>query len=438
MHTYSFNKTAENAGNTGSLANTTSAGKKRPDRLHVGIVGARGYSGMELGRSLLQHPYVEKLTLGLNETKIQSKHWVPEAFGREIQTVSVQQLVETAASLDVVFLATPAEVSMELAPALLSAGTKVVDISGAYRLNDPQKYPQWYGFEHKNPENLNTARYGLTPFHTRVYAEIDSNSNSRSLSACNSDSDSDSDSDLNSNKNLDLDRNFVDKNLDSTSTSQIKIESKKSQSCSLIANPGCYATAIQMALIPLLQQDLLDTKSIVIDAKSGTTGAGKKASEAQLFAEVEGECLPYKIGRHQHFPEICEHIEKIAKKNIDPLFSTTLIPVRRGIIAGIYAQLNEGMGLSDIESAYQKCYEKYPLVRFGHADSMEGSSLLSLKKVVGSARTHIAYAVEGKKLYLYSSIDNLMKGAATQAIENMNYLWGWPLHTGLLHREGLI
>lgn len=388
MHTYSFNKAAENAGNIS---------KNRQSRLHVGIVGARGYSGMELGRSLLQHPYVEKLTLGINETQIQTKHWVPEAFDREIQAVSVQQLVETAASLDVVFLATPAEVSMELAPALLRAGTKVIDISGAYRLNDPEKYPKWYGFEHKNPEHLSTARYGLTPFHTLANSEARIESKAETAA-----------------------------------------ESNKSQNCSLIANPGCYATAIQMALIPLLQQGLLDTKSIVIDAKSGTTGAGKKASEAQLFAEVEGECLPYKIGRHQHFPEICEHIEKIAKKNIDPLFSTTLIPVRRGIIAGIYAQLNEGIALSDIESAFQKCYETYPLVRFGRADHIEGTSLLSLKKVVGSARTHIAYAVEGKKLYLYSSIDNLMKGAATQAIENMNYLWGWPLHTGLLHREGLI
>lgn len=370
MHTYSSQNTSEKQQSN------------RQSRLHVGVVGARGYSGMELGRSLLQHPYVEKLTIGINETQIQAKHWVPEAAHREVQAVPVQQLIEIASSMDVIFLATPAEVSMELAPKLLEAGTKVIDISGAFRLNNPRNYPKWYGFEHESPEHLKSARYGLTPFHVHMAQE--------------------------------------------------------KTDCSLIANPGCYATAIQMALIPLLQQNLLNTNTIVIDAKSGTTGAGKKASEAQLFAEVEGECLPYKIGRHQHFPEICEHIEKLSKQSIDPIFSTTLIPVRRGIIAGIYAQMNSGVGLQDIETAYQKSYENYPLVRVGRADLTDGPTLLSLRKVVGSARTHIAYAVDGSKLYLYSSIDNLMKGAATQAIENMNYLWGWPLHTGLLHREGLI
>lgn len=377
MHTYSSQKAHDK--------NSCNEKHSRQARLHAGIIGARGYSGMELGRGLLQHPYVEKITLGINETQIQTKHWVPEAAHREIQAVPVQQLIENASSLDVVFLATPAEVSMELAPALLKAGTKVIDVSGAFRLNNPQNYPKWYGFEHQSPEHLNKARYGLTPFHMKQ-----------------------------------------------------ETESENSEDCSLIANPGCYATAIQMALIPLLQENLLKPSSIVIDAKSGTTGTGKKASEAQLFAEVEGECLPYKVGRHQHFPEICEHIEKLTKQSIDPIFSTTLIPVRRGIIAGIYAQLNTGVGLHEVEAAFQKSFENYPLVRFGRADLADGPALLSLKKVVGSARTHIAYTIDGSKLYLYSSIDNLMKGAATQAIENMNYLWRWPLHTGLLHREGLI
>ncbi len=359
---------------------TYSSPNKKQNRLRIGIVGARGYSGMELGRSLLQHPYVESLTLGINESQIQLKHWLPEALDRQVTALTIPQMLDSISQLEVVFLATPADVSMELAPTLLNAATKVIDISGAFRLASNDSYKKWYGFEHKSTALLGEATYGLSPF-TPIQGKV---------------------------------------------------------GAQLIANPGCYATAVQMALIPLLKQNLLKTDIIVIDAKSGTTGAGKKASETQLFAEVEGECLPYKIGKHQHFPEICEHIGKIAGTEINPIFSTTLIPVRRGIIAGIYAHLKDGVKVQDIESAFKTAYENYPLVRYAQADRSEGAPLLSLKHVVGSARTHLAYAVDGSKLYLYSSIDNLMKGAATQAIENMNCLWGWPVHTGLLHREGLL
>ena len=353
---------------------------KNQPRLKIGILGARGYSGMELGRSLLQHPYVESLTLGVNETKISLTHWLPESTHREVSAVSIAELLEKAPQLDVVFLATPAEVSMELTPSLLSSGTRVIDLSGAFRLKDPQTFLKWYGFEHKNQDLLKKAQYGLNPF--------------------------------------------------------LKIP--EPNQCQLIANPGCYASAVQLALIPILKHGLLKTESIVIDAKSGTTGAGKKPSESQLFAEVDGECLPYKVGKHQHFPEICDHILNFANTTINPIFSTSLIPVRRGIIAGIYAQMNSNFTADNVDEAFQEAFVNYPLVRFGRTEGVEGASLMSLKKVVGSARTHIAYTVDGSKLYLYCCIDNLMKGAASQAIENMNYLWGWPVQTGLLHREGLL
>jgi N-acetyl-gamma-glutamyl-phosphate reductase len=344
---------------------------------------------MELGRGLLQHPYVESLTLGINESKIHLQHWLPESIERPVTMMTIPQLIENASQLDVVFLATPAEASVELAPAFLKASAHVIDVSGGFRLENPSNFREWYGFDHKAPELLKVAHYGLSPF-----------------------------------------VNFQSRT--STTTQP------PSNFGALVANPGCYATAVQMALIPLLKQNLLILDSIVIDAKSGTTGAGKKASESQLFAEVEGECLPYKVGKHQHFPEICEHIEKLTQTPINPMFSTTLIPVRRGIIAGIYARLQNQGSLNDVAAAFDAAYSNYPLVRHAAADSIEGAPLLSLKKVVGSARTHITYKVDNDKLYLYSSIDNLMKGAATQAIENMNQLWGWPVHTGLLHREGLL
>ncbi len=395
MHNYSFENNSKKASNDSSLNSNKSKSNSTgsaTSRLRVGLIGARGYSGMELGRSLLQHPYVESLTLGTNETAIHLKHWLPESLGREVQCLPVNALIESASQFDIVFLATPAEASMELAPGLLKSSTKVIDLSGAFRLSTTEKYQTWYGLKHTSPELLGLAQYGLSPF---LSTASDSNSTSPH--------------------------------------SEIR----------LIANPGCYATAVQMALIPLLKKNLLQTESIVIDAKSGTTGAGKKAAESQLFAEISEDSFPYKIGKHQHYPEFCDHISLLTQTKINPHFSTSLLPLRRGITAGIYAHLQPGCQLSDVTQAFQEAFAQYPLARFTPLNdpsnsASEDHSILSLKKVVGSARTHISYGVIDNKLYLYSCIDNLMKGAASQAIENMNYLWGWPVHTGLLHREGLI
>jgi len=356
-------------------------------KLRVALVGARGYSGMELGRCLLRHPALSSLTLILNETAIDVKTWIPEAqyYSHCLSSLTTKQFMASLENFDIVFLATPAEGSLSLVPQVISTSLKIIDLSGAFRLNNSEDYKKWYGFEHHHPKLLKQAHYGLVPFHTH----------------------------------------------------------KDPKNISLIANPGCYATAVQMALIPLLKSSLLNLETIVIDAKSGTTGAGKKASEVQLFAEVEGDCQAYRIGKHQHFPEIIQYLTQFSKisteiETLDPIFSTTLLPIRRGIVASIYARLNTNVTPHDLEKAYATEYETYPLVRVSSAQQPEASYLLSLRSVVGSARTHITYSVEGTKLQIYSNIDNLMKGAASQAIENMNYLYQWPLHTGLTHLEGLI
>ncbi len=266
---------------------------------------------------------------------------------------------------DVVFLATPAEASLKLVPQLIKQGRKVIDLSGAFRLKK-NDYQKWYGFAHSQPELLNSAHYGLQAF------------------------------------------------------------AQKPQS-SLISNPGCYATAIALALIPLLKHQLVDSKNIVIDAKSGTSGAGRKAQENLLFSEVVGECLPYRVGRHQHTPEILESIETYSGVSIDPHFSTSLLGTSKGIIAGIYLNsLTEDLKL--IEKAYQTEYENYKLVHF----SSNISQYAQLKKVVGTPFTHISYELVGTKLYIFSCIDNLMKGAASQAIENLNALMGLPLEFSLI------
>jgi N-acetyl-gamma-glutamyl-phosphate reductase len=200
-----------------------------------------------------------------------------------------------------------------------------------------------------------------------------------------------------------------------------------------VANPGCYATAITLALIPLLKNNLINESSIVIDAKSGTSGAGKKASENMLFTEVDGECLPYKVGRHQHYPEIIEALEAFGGSKVDLHLTTSLLPVRRGIIAGVYAQLQDGKTIEDVAAAFAQAYGDYPLVSHG---TVKGEpALMSLKKVVGTGKTNIAYEVEGNRLYVFSCIDNLLKGAASQAIENFNRISGLAVSTGLNHLE---
>jgi N-acetyl-gamma-glutamyl-phosphate reductase len=338
------------------------------NRIKCSIVGARGYAGLETARLLLSHPHAD-----LTHCFATSSFDLPLTHPRARKVVCLADSEILNHVTDVVFLATPAEVSMELAPKLLGRGLRVIDLSGAFRLKFSD-YAKWYGFAHTESAALAGAVYGLAPF------------------------------------------------------------AGPSKGEKLIANPGCYATAIELALIPLLRANVIEASSIVIDAKSGTTGAGKKASEAMLYSEVEGECRPYKIGQHQHYPEIVEACEQFAGVKIDAHMSTSLLPLRRGIIAGIYAKLKADVDEQMISDAFTKAFEGYPLVEVGRATP----DLMSLKRVVGTGRTQISYSVDGQKLYVFSVIDNLMKGAASQAVENFNRLTDQPIATGLTHLEALI
>lgn len=338
-------------------------------KITCSVVGARGYTGIETARLLLQHPNAQLVScFATSEFKLSKYLSSPAAS--QVKSLLDSELMQNLT--DVVFLATPAEVSLKLAPQILSAGKKVIDLSGAFRLKQ-NEYPTWYGFEHTEKALLKSAQYGLAPF----------------------------------------------------------VGPAKSEK--LIANPGCYATAISMVLIPLLKNNVIEADNIVIDAKSGATGAGKKAAENLLFTEVEGECLPYKVGKHQHYPEIQETVEAFTGQKIDAHFTTSLLAARRGIIAGIYANITKGTALKDIENAFGQAYESYRLVSF--AKMSDEPSLVSLKKVVGTGKTHISYELNGKKLYVFSCIDNLLKGAASQAIENLNRISDLPLTTGVGHLE---
>jgi N-acetyl-gamma-glutamyl-phosphate reductase len=359
----------------------------------VAVVGARGYSGLELCRLLLKHPLAKLSGCFATDDRFVLSSYLSETAARAVPTWQIEQTGEKFSELDIVFLATPADVSLKLAPQILKAGVDVIDLSGAFRLragtkmNRLESYRKWYGLEHDQPELLENADYGLVPFAGRA----------------------------------------------------------KEGRGRLVANPGCYATAVSMALIPLFRAGLIDQDSIVIDAKSGTTGGGRKAAESLLFTEVEGECLPYKVTKHQHLPEIMEAASLFASTEFAPFFTTHLLNVRRGIIASIYAKIPKEKISRDaketeakIANAFQEAYSHYSLVSYGALGSTSHDSLLSLKRVVGSPRTQISFKVDGEKLYLFSVIDNLVKGAASQAIENFNRLSNEPVDLGLTDVEGVL
>lgn len=353
----------------------------------VAIVGARGYSGLELVRILLRHPNAQLIGVFANEKSFELSHYLSENAAKAIPTWALAELEVRSKEFDVLFLATPAEASIELANKAVSLGKQVIDLSGAFRLKNGDikaNYKQWYALEHPATGLVESAQYGLSPW-----------------------------------KNVSGNK--------------------------LVSNPGCYATSVLMAIIPLLRGGAIEPSSLVIDAKSGTSGAGRKASESLLFTEVDGECLPYKVGGHQHWPEIQEAALTHSGVEISPFFTTHLLNVRRGIISSIYARLNPAfVGATDqetdqrLEGLFAEAYANYPLVRFGSLGKREADSLLSLKRVVGTARTHIAFKASGDKLHLFSLIDNLLKGAASQAVENFNQLIGAPVDTGLSNLEGVL
>jgi N-acetyl-gamma-glutamyl-phosphate reductase len=345
----------------------------------VAVVGARGYSGAELCRLLLRHPAVSLEACLSADAGFSLQAQLPELQGPGAVVVPTRQLTDlaaVAAECDAIFLATPAEASMKLAPEALAAGAHVIDLSGAFRL-EAAEFAKWYGHEHSSPELIARAHYGLVPWCGPLDAP--------SIKKCGT---------------------------------------------TLVANPGCYATAALLALIPLLRDGLVDPATLVIDAKSGTTGAGRKATENLLFSEVDGECLPYKVGRHQHLPELRKYVAAFAQAEIDPHFATHLLPVRRGIICGLYARTRASA--AEIAASFERAYAGYPLVR-----AREGEPG-PLRRVVGSARAEISFTVTGDKLYVFSMIDNLLKGAASQAVENLNRLLDLPPETALTQLEGTL
>ncbi|PIP19292.1 MAG: N-acetyl-gamma-glutamyl-phosphate reductase [Candidatus Omnitrophica bacterium CG08_land_8_20_14_0_20_41_16] len=337
----------------------------------VGIVGVTGYTGQELIRILLNHPEVRISGLFSKSSYNKSIQSVFPEFASRLDLVCVKpDIKDICAKCDLVFLALPHTVSMKLVPSLLYAGKKVIDLSAAYRLKDVKDYAKFYEVKHKDISGLKEAVYGLPELY----------------------------------------RNEI-------------------KAARLVANPGCYPTAAILSLAPLVAFNIADFSSIIIDAKSGVSGAGKKMVEAFLFSEVNEDFRAYKVGVHQHTPEINQELSKLGGKKINVVFVPHLLPLNRGILETIYVKKDKkGRGRGkDLIELYKKFYKKEPFVRI----RAEGQ-LPKIKDVVGTNFCDIGIKEDGDNVIVISAIDNLLKGASGQAVQNMNIMYGFREYTGLL------
>ncbi len=326
----------------------------------AGIVGHSGYSGAELVRILLKHPQIDPILLDHRSDV--------DAGGSEVQRFPWSPEVLTGQSLKVLFLATPHEVSLELAPLALERGVRVVDLSGAFRLRTADNFKRWYRQEHPYPALLREAAYGLPEF-------------------CRD----------------------------------------RIRHARLVANPGCYPTAASLALKPLLEKGVMDRGAgIVCDAKSGVSGAGKKATGQTHFSQVAENLSAYAVLEHRHVPEVL-----LACGLEEPEFSFTaqLLPVHRGILETIYFRTTQAMDSAAIEQIYQERYGSEPFIRV-----YSNGRRPDLHAVAHTNCCDLAvHADPGtRRVVVTAAIDNLVKGAAGQAVQNMNLMLGFPETEGLI------
>ncbi|MCU0650705.1 MAG: N-acetyl-gamma-glutamyl-phosphate reductase [Candidatus Omnitrophica bacterium] len=339
--------------------------------IRVGIAGATGYTGQELIDILLRHPDV-RIT-GLYSTTDDPKPIgavFPKFSSRTSLMLKKLDLREMADTCDVAFLALPHTAAMDVVPFLLKSGKTVIDLSADYRLSDTGVYKSAYAVSHKDKGNIKRAVYGLP----EIYRQ--------------------------------------------------KIGTSR-----LIANPGCYPTAAILGLAPLVSAGAVEQSSIIIDAKSGTTGAGKKAVLESLFSEVDGDFKAYKVNSHQHMPEIEQELSKLAGKKMPVTFVPHLLPLRRGILETIYVRLNKKAksGQKEIVSLYHKFYKNEPFVRLRPYGEFP-----AIKDVAGTNFCDIGLKINGDSVIIISAIDNLLKGASGQAVQNMNIRYKLPETLGLL------
>ena len=338
----------------------------------VSVVGGSGYIGQEILRLVAQHPTLELKVATSRQYDGQKISKVLPHLAGFVQGSFTGDLSK-AGDADLVFVSTPHGSSFPLVREFLARGAKVIELGGDYRLKEGGAYEKWYSHEHEDPANLAKAVYGLP----------------------------------------ELNRDLI-KNAD------------------LVANPGCYATAAALALAPVVKKSLVNG-TVIIDAKSGVSGAGKEASEFTHFPNVAGNVLPYKIGKHRHAPEIQETLASVAPRSSSPsvIFTPHLVPVVRGILTTSYAPLAREVGISSVQESFAKTYSGCAFVRLQEETP-------SMQQVVGSnvcaISANIVQSLGGNvpTLVVVSSIDNLIKGGAGQAVQNANLMLGLKEEAGLL------
>jgi len=336
--------------------------------LKVAVIGATGYSGGELLRLLALHDEIEVASIHARVTEPTSiEEYHPHLAGLGLPPVTPVDVSNIGA--EIVFLALPHTVSMEFAPLLLKEGHRVIDMSADFRLKDTRAYEKWYKKKHLAPSLLDEAIYGLP----EIYRE------------------------------------------------QIK-------GARLVANPGCYPTAVILGLYPILKELGDGVEEIIADCKSGASGAGRRAGETLLFCEVNEDIRAYKVINHQHKPEMEEQISSIAGKTYPFVFTPHLVPLNRGILATLYVKFAEEITESTARDIFQEYYEDEPFVKI-----LPEGKFPKTVALLGTNRVDIgiAYDKEAGWLVVCVGIDNLGKGASGQAVQNMNIMAGFDERKGL-------
>jgi len=337
--------------------------------LKIGIMGASGYAGEELLRILLDHPEVQITAVAAKIDPVNICKLYPWLKGRLDLECRDMSAEEMSKKCDMVFLALPHKASMQFAPIFLKKGLKVIDLSADFRIKDVNVYEKWYELKHECPEYIKDAVYGLPEFYRKEVKKAD-----------------------------------------------------------LIANPGCYPTSVILGCAPLLKKNLVDPDSIISDSKSGVSGAGRVLAQALMSKEVENSFKPYKVNAHRHMPEIDQEIALMAGSKVSVNFVPHLVPMERGMMSTIYLQLKKNISTSEALKLYKDFYSKEYFVRV-----MDEGIFPDTKNVVRTNFCDIGCKVFPEKslVIVVTAIDNLVKGASGQAVQNMNIMYGFEEKLGL-------
>jgi N-acetyl-gamma-glutamyl-phosphate reductase len=334
--------------------------------IRIGIVGGTGYTGVELLRLLAQHPQAEIVAItSRGDAGTAVSGMFPSLRGR-VDLRFEDPAKANLSACDVVFFATPNGIAMQQAPALLEAGVRVIDLAADFRIKDVAEWEKWYGMTHACPEWVDKAVYGLP-----------------------------------------------------------EMNREQIRSARLVANPGCYPTAVQLGFMPLLKSGLLETSSLIADAKSGVSGAGRKAETHIMFAEASDNFKAYGVSGHRHLPEIRQGLGMMSGASVGLTFVPHLTPIIRGIHATLYGRIKSE---ADFQGLFERAYANEPFV-----DVLPDKSHPETRSVRSANICRIAVhrPQGGDTLVILSVIDNLVKGAAGQAVQNMNLMFGLDESTGL-------